>query len=346
MGIKLFNMFDVAVVGAGPAGLHLAKLCEKMGYKTCLFEEHERIGVPLSCSGLISSNIEGFFPGISGWEAVENRVSRAVLHSRRSTFSLGKPGAAYVVDRTKFDQKLRSFLDSEVKLSCRVSSVREGEECMILKTDRGDFRAEMVVGSDGPLSIVGSGMVKKDIFRGLIAVTCREGRGENVDLYFRPSMSKDGFLWRIPRGDRTEFGIMGKSVDFRMLERFFGIKKYKKYAGLIPVYVSGKTYGRRRLLVGDAAGQVKPWSGGGVVYGLTCAEMAAKAIEKAFRLNDFGEGMLAGYERGWKKRIGKQILAGRVLRKLMGLSTDMELDMLFRIAGRFDYRKLDMDFIV
>ena len=107
-----------------------------------------------------------------------------------------------------------------------------------------------------------------------------------------------------------------------------------------------KSYFNRALLVGDAAGQVKPWSGGGVVYGLTCAGIASETIREAFMKNDLGEGSLEAYERLWKRRIGKNITLGMAGRKLLKTMNNGMLDMLFRIAGKIDLNWLDMDFVL
>ena len=339
-------MFDIVVVGGGPVGLWAAKLCEDMGYRIVVLEEDKEIGRPLRCSGLISGNIKRFFPDIEGWGVIENEVDAAILHSKRSELKLSKKNAAYVVNRTKFDKKLSEFIESEVRLGCKVTGYERNKEWIELQTSKGKVRGQMVLGCDGPNSRLWKFAGRKRVVKGLIAITKEEDHSNTVHLYFDKSILKDGFFWKIPRGERTEYGVWGERVKFSDIEKFFCVERYEKFAGLIPIQPAKKTYSERILLIGSSAGQVKPWSGGGVIYGLTCADIASKIVEKALRFNDFGEEILKEYEKKWKEKIGKQIKFGLVFRKFLRSANNFGLDVLFRTGGFFNYERLDMDFIL
>jgi flavin-dependent dehydrogenase len=340
-------MFDVVVIGAGPIGLYVARLCEKMGYKVIILEENKEIGKPLKCSGLISLNVKKFFPDVESWDVIENEVDSAVLHSKRSELVLKKAKAAYVINRVKFDKKISESVNCEIKLGYKAEKISVHDKSCEIGTSKGTVKGEMVIGCDGPNSLVAKDFAGRGkIVKGLIAIAKKSDRSKNVDLYFDKKTLKDGFFWKIPRGGTTEYGAWGSDVKFTDIEKFFDIKNYEKFAGLIPVKPVEKSYSRRILLIGGSAGQNKPWSGGGVVYGLTCANIAAKVIEKAFRFNDFSEHVLREYEVGWKGKIGKQIRLGVVFRKFLESSTDIQLDLAFRTGRLFNYRWMDMDFIV
>jgi len=340
-------MFDVTVVGGGPIGLFTAKLCEDLGYDVVVLEEHGKIGKPLQCSGLISSNIEGFFPDIGKWGVIENDVDSATLHSPKSKLVLKKGGAAYVIDRSKFDKRLSEMIRSEILLNCRAGSIAVKKDRVEVSTNRGVFESEMVLGCDGFNSVVAKGLcVKpKEMIKGLIGITKEKNNSGNVDMYFDKGIVKDGFLWKIPRGKTTEYGILGRRVKFGDMERFFGLKGYERFAGLIPLGTVRKSYFDRVLLIGDAAGQVKPWSGGGVIYGLTSARIASSVIDGAFKVNDFSESVLKEYESLWKNRIGKQIGFGMFLRKVLKTSSNRHLEMFFKACRPLKFGWMDMDFI-
>lgn len=340
-------MFDVIVVGAGPVGLYTAKLCEDLGYNVIVLEEHGKVGEPLKCSGLISRNIEKFFPGVMEWGVVDNEVDSATIHSPRSELVLKKKNAAYVINRPKFDKKLEESVSSKILLNCKARSVAVRKDHVKVSTDRGTFEGEIVAGCDGTNSVVAKGLCvrPKGMIKGLIGIVNEKGCSENVDLYFDKEKLRDGFFWRIPRGRKLEYGMLGKDAKFSDLECFFGIKRYERSAGIIPVGSVKKSYFDRVLLIGDAAGQVKPWSGGGVIYGLTSARIASSVIEKAFEINDFGESVLREYESRWRERIGKQIGFGVFLRKLLKLSNNTQLDVFFRACRLADFGWVDMDFI-
>jgi digeranylgeranylglycerophospholipid reductase len=280
---------------------------------------------------------------------IEHRVNSAKLCSPRSEIVLKKKGTgAYVIDRSKFDKHLSGMTSSKILTECRVKSVSVKRDFVEVNTNKGRFESEMLVGCDGPNSIVAEGLYVKprEMIKGLIGIVKKKGCGSCVYLYFDKKRVKDGFFWKIPRGETTEYGVLGKDVKFTGLEGFFGLKNYERFAGLIPVSPVRKSYSRRILLVGSSAGQVKPWSGGGVIYGMTCAKIAANTVEKAFRLNDFSEGILKEYEKKWRREIGKQIKFGLLFRKFLRSSTNLQLDIAFRTGRLFDYGKLDMDFIL
>jgi len=340
-------MFDIAVIGGGPVGLYAAALCKNMGYKIAVFEEDKEIGKPLRCSGLISGNIHKFLPQIEKWGVIENEVDAAILHSKRSKLALKKRKAAYVINRSLFDKKLSEPVEKDIILDCRVIGLDVLKNGMKIKTNKGIFESEMALICNGPNSMIGrrfSGSMQ--VVKGLIAIKQERNCAKNVDLYFDKGFLRDGFFWKIPRGRTTEYGVWGKNVKFTDIEKFFGIKNYEKFAGLIPVKPVRKSFSERILLVGGAAGQSKPWSGGGVIYGLTCAEIAAKIVEKAFRFNDFSEDALKEYEIGWRRKIEKQIKFGIAFRKFLEKSNDFQLDIAFRTGKLFSYSWMDMDFIV
>jgi digeranylgeranylglycerophospholipid reductase len=335
---------DVLVVGAGPVGLYMAGLLEKSGLSVRILEEHKEIGRPNHCSGLVSRNLGRFVRPSSWW--IEHEVSGAFIRAGSASILLKKPGtAAYVIDRQKFDSCLAEGLD--VTLGVRVDSLKEGVSGRLrarnreegaywkegasrlpiaVKTNNGVSKAEMLIGCDGANSVVARhfGSRPKKRLMGVIGITRGEDYSPDVEIMIDKSLAKDGFFWKIPRGRTTEYGLFGSDVDFLTLERFFGIRPDERRAGLIPLG-PGKTYFERAMLVGDAAGMSKPWSGGGLIYGLTAAKIAAETACQAFNENDFSEGFLARYEKGWKKEIGRQIQAGMLGRKVFEGMGDFEV---------------------
>ena len=114
-------MHDVIIVGAGPAGLYSAGLLED-SFSVLVAEEHAKIGEPIQCSGLISTNIEKFLD--IDESMIENRVKGAVLHSGGKDMVLRKPGnAAFVIDRSRFDKHLRKGVSSEIMMKTRVNDI-------------------------------------------------------------------------------------------------------------------------------------------------------------------------------------------------------------------------------
>ncbi len=87
-------------------------------------------------------------------------------------------------------------------------------------------------------------------------------------------------------------------------------------------------------MVGDAASQVKPTTGGGVITGMICAEYAAKTAFKALNLNDSSEKVLAEYQRAWMDRLGFEFKVMLRLRKMLDRLSDRQIDRLFELCIR------------
>jgi len=340
-------MYDIAVVGAGSAGLYAAHLYERFGLSVVVFEEHEEIGKPEHCSGLISWNLRRFVRVHR--DIIENKVMRAVVHSPRDRKIIieGK-GEVFVINRYKLDNYLASLLCSEIMLRHHVSDIRVHESYVSIKTNKGVYKARVVVGADGPNSVIAKKINNKLRFKiGIIALVEGIDDSDHVDIYLNKEYSRDGFLWRIPRKNRTEYGIFGSKVDYKMLERFFGIKKYLAIGGLMP-YGMRKSYGKRVILIGDAAGQTKPWSGGGVIYGMLAAKLSASVIAHAFEKERFDEEFLKAYEIMWHRILSKRIALGNILWQIYNLFPSYLIDTgfgLFGVRGVWK-SKLDMDFIL
>jgi flavin-dependent dehydrogenase len=90
---------------------------------------------------------------------------------------------------------------------------------------------------------------------------------------------------------------------------FAGIEPIRMYGGTIPLTFAPRTYGDNALLVGDAAGQVKPFSGGGIYTSLVAARHASATIERAFGTGDFSSESLSIYERAWMREVRAAVLA-------------------------------------
>ncbi|MGH7395779.1 MAG: NAD(P)/FAD-dependent oxidoreductase, partial [Candidatus Methylomirabilales bacterium] len=102
---------------------------------------------------------------------------------------------------------------------------------------------------------------------------------------------------------------------------------------VIPLSPIRRTYADRLVAVGDAAGQVKPTSGGGIYYGMLCAEVAAEVLAEGLRRDDLSARFLSRYERAWRRRIGAEIHAGRLFRHIFERMTGEEMDAVFRVLA-------------
>jgi flavin-dependent dehydrogenase len=113
--------------------------------------------------------------------------------------------------------------------------------------------------------------------------------------------------------------------------------------GRIPLKPRPRTWGPRVMVVGDAAGQVKPTTGGGIYYSLLGARTAATVLDRALVTDDFSPGLFAGYEREWKKQLGREIQVGRWARRFYEKLSDTQVDRLFRFVKSADIPQAMLD---
>lgn len=316
-------MRDVVVVGAGPSGSRLAHGFAERGYDVLVLERGE-VGVPLACSGHVSGDVWEFLPDGARDELVGNEIRGARFHVGEYSYEFYKDETvSYAIDRVEMDRTLAEEArkdGAEVRTETPVVTIEERDESVVVETDHGEkHEAKMVAGCDGPRSTVREELgldAPDEILQGVLGFA-DEGEEANtedlVDVYLDVP---DFFGWRIPRGDCVEYGAASSGSPREELERVADIDMEgfdRLCAGQIPIGPPDKTVSDRGFLVGDAAGQTKPFTGGGIVYGMTAADVASTFV------NPNNPGTLGVYERGWRDELGSEIALGHRIRKVYGL---------------------------
>jgi geranylgeranyl reductase family protein len=344
---------DVAVIGAGPAGSRTARDLASAGLRVRLIEEHRAVGVPSHCSGLISPRTlrEAALPG----DPAIHHVTGAFVHTQAgTTVSLGgSETTAVAIDRIKWDQALADQAQqagTDLVRARMIGAERVNSHVRLaLQTDGRDsaVTARMVIGADGTHSRVARtlGLPRPAEYAYNLGIEGRfrypEASGSWRDDYVHVFVGRDlapgWFGWIIPTGaDNVRVGI-GSNNGIKPIQcyrrlasahpgLFAGIEPVRMYGGTIPLTFAPKTYADNVLLVGDAAGQVKPFSGGGIYTSLVAARHAAGTTLRAFETGDFSAPALSGYERGWKREIGRELRKSWRLRNFgLGL-TDAQVE--------------------
>jgi digeranylgeranylglycerophospholipid reductase len=339
---------DVAVVGAGPAGSRTARNAALAGLRVKLIEEHRIVGVPSHCSGLISPRTLSEAEMSDG--AALHTITGAFAHTQAgASVALGgdKP-RALVIDRVAWDQALADQAKSAGAdlVRARMTHVERDSDGVRLRlaTDGREttMTARIIVGADGTHSRVARSlnMARPTEYAynlGIEGTTPYPPPGEGwrddyVHVFVGHDIAPGWFGWIIPTGHggvRVGIGATGaiKPIECykRMSSAFPGlfarIEPCRMYGGTIPLTFAARSYGERVLLVGDAAGQVKPFSGGGIYTSLVAARHASATIARAFETGEFSANRLSAYERGWKREIGRELRKSWHLRNF-GLSLD------------------------
>jgi len=329
---------EIVIVGAGPAGCYAAQLLKKYGFKSRIIEEHREIGKPIRCAGLVGRQVFKNTLLPLSKSSIINQINGALLCYRDNNFQINREGVAYVVDREKFDKNLSQGL--EVECGKKLIGISKEGSGYIIKTEVEDIYADLVIGADGANSRVRKYInfldnnytkdIKKGYIKSYLGVQYRIKLEENLlcdkitQVHFREGIPF--FVWVIPEGNNIfRVGVISENAreDLIQFLREFKIKGkiIGKLAGMIPVGLT-KYYYKNIALVGDAAVQVKPLTGGGIYYGLKSAELLTECIR---------DNKLDEYDRRLKKKYGREIKFGLKARKLYEEINEKELKNIFML---------------
>lgn len=329
---------EIVIVGADPVGCYTAQLLKKYGFKTRIIEEHREVGKPVSCAGLVGRQVfENTLLPLSE-SSIINQINGALVCYRDDNFQINREGVAHVIDREKFDKNLSQGL--EVECGKKLIEINKEGSGYILKTEVEGIYTDLVVGADGAnsrvrkyINFVDNGYAndkKKGYIKYYLGVQYRIKVEENLlcskitQVHLREGIPF--FIWVIPEGNNVfRVGVISENAredligflrDFKIKGEIIG-----KLAGIIPVGLT-KNYYKNIALVGDAAVQVKPLTGGGIYYGLKSAELLAECIR---------DNRLDEYDRRLKKKYGREIKFGLKARKLYEEVNEKELKNIFML---------------
>ena len=309
---------DAIIIGGGPVGSYAALNLAKAGMNTSVFEEHPQIGFPSHCAGHLSIRSlksMGLYPLPNG--IVENTFSTANFYSPKGTkFSihLSRP-VTLTLNRARFDQYLakqaqdagaRIFLDTRVQSLTINDGFVKGVNIQRSNGEQWQFASKVTVDAEGVSSrLLRQAGLKALKPNGLVysveaeVENVADAESDAVEVYFGKAYASGFYGWLIPRVDGTaKVGLATNTGSPRdCLEKLRTkhpvASKHLSKAKIIKVSYHAislggpieKTYTDGFLAVGDCASQVKPSTGGGVIFGLTCAKIAAESASQAIRAN-------------------------------------------------------------
>ncbi len=343
---------DVIVVGAGPSGLRTAGCLAAAGLDVRVLERKPRPGANVVCTGIVGQEVFDVF-GLDRRSVIaEVRTVRLVSpFSTVLTYEHPRPFAC-VVDRERFDNALaEAAAAAGAALSCdsRVDDIAVGAAGVEVTVRDG---AGAVSRQAAAMAVLATGVdyrlqkkvglaVPRDFLRGA-QVEASIPDGATTTLFFGRDVAPGAFAWSVPAGGgKARVGLLTKKDPKACLQKllasnFGGVLET---AGEAPIrtrpiaqgLLSG-TFGDRVLAVGEAAGQTKTTTGGGISYGLTCADLAADVILGCFGRSSFGAADLAEYERRWKGRLQREIVVGHTARRMCARLSDGRIESLFQLA--------------
>ncbi|MFA5308773.1 MAG: NAD(P)/FAD-dependent oxidoreductase [Dehalococcoidales bacterium] len=349
-------MHDAIIIGGGPAGSEVARRLAENGYKVLVLEKKPRPGEKSCCTGLVGMECVATF-NIDD-RVILRRLNSATLFSPSGgSLRVYRPEMqAVVLDRSAFDISMAEQArraGAEYQFMTRVTgiNVTGGHAAVTVsynnKASTIQGRAAVLAAgfTPGLSERVGLG-VSKDYVIGVQVETETPGL-EETEVWFG-DMAPGFFGWLVPTTPgRGKVGLLARREAGRKLKKWLErlaeqgkvtSADVKLHYGAIPLKPPARTYGERIVAVGDAAGQVKPTSGGGIFYGLLGAEIAAATLNRALADDDLSRQRLAQYERAWRRKLGKEIRTGYWARQIFEKMSDKQINLMFKIikAGGID----------
>ncbi|WP_434522845.1 geranylgeranyl reductase family protein [Halorubrum sp. AS12] len=328
-------MYDFIVVGAGPPGSRFAYQAASEGYDVALLEKGE-VGKPLACSGHVSTDIWEYLPDSAAADLLQNRISGARFHvggpdSKAYPFYKSEV-ISHVIDRVGLDKTLaRRAADAgaDLREHHTLVDVDERSDRVVVTVTTPDgtqttLESHMVAGCDGPTSRVRdrAGLAApSEHLHGVLAFTDTPDDGDRVDVHLT---APTFFAWRIPRGDAgVEYGLAappGAEVGslFDDLTTAYAVEPSRRCSGTIPIGPPDSVTTDRIFLVGDAAAQSKPFTGGGILYSMTAADIAASTIDPTM------PSTLDTYESAWRDALATEIQLGSLIRRCYSLPEPLQ----------------------
>ncbi|MCD6237311.1 MAG: NAD(P)/FAD-dependent oxidoreductase [Thermoplasmata archaeon] len=354
--------YDVVVVGSGPAGSVTARFAAESGAKVLVIERRREIGVPVLCGEGISRKIDSWGM-LDGDKWIARKMDGARIYAPNGTMvklSAEQAGneTGYVIYRDVFDKELaRKAMVAGAEYMMNTKAVG------LIKDDNGgikgvkalhfdeeiEIEADIIVGADGVESRVGKWAGINTTLRPKDLESCAQYTLANVDcqdayvdFFLGKEKAPGGYIWVFPKDNDTAnvgIGVLANlskpGMAKELLDKFIASDDRLKngqplrfLAGAVPVARPIETVRDNIMLVGDAARQVDPITGGGLTHSLEVGKIAGEVIGKAVEEQNFCREFLMEYERRWKKAIGKKMERNYMVKEIMLSFDDKTLNML------------------
>jgi len=344
---------DIIVIGAGPAGSRIAQRLSQLGYGVVVVEKNLSSGDDICCTGILSQECLSAFSLDNGLVLRQASSAKFLAPSGEHLRFCRQSPVAAIVDRARLNVHLAGMAEASgarYHFGAKASDISiqpDGVEVRINgQSEERVLKAKAAIiatgfGSALPARL-GLGEIKQFVL-GAQAQVAINGIDE-VEVYFDQKLTPGGFAWLVPTIDKRGLaGLLTRSQADSSLENLLEVlssqgKITSNQAApsydVVPLKPLARTYADRVLVVGEAAGQVKPTTGGGVYYGLLCADIAAGVLQRSFETDDFSADALAAYEEKWRARLNRELTIGYWARTLLAKLSNRKIDRLFRLAGK------------
>lgn len=368
--------FDVVVVGAGPAGSVTARKAAEQGLDVLLIERDQVIGVPVRCGEGVSNRIKQFVTIDKRWICVEAKGANIYSPDSTRVVMAGEKmdEVGYVLDRPLFDRFLASNAaraGAEIRIKTEAYGIIKENgyvkgvniRCASENENKRVY-ADVVVGADGVESLVGRLADINTRLRPSDMCVCAEFlmcdieiNKEYSEFFLGSEVAPKGYAWIFPKGDdyaNVGVGISGDvsgeghhAIDYLKVfakNKFPTGKIIAEMCGAVPVCGPiSESVADGIVLVGDAAWQVNPLTGGGILYAMRAAEIAGGVVVKAVQENDLSKKRLSEYDRKWRSEFGERLEIGLKAKEFFFNLSDKDLNALAHSLVGVEIHELSTD---
>ncbi len=363
--------YDAVVVGAGPGGSMTAKTLAEAGASVLLVEKRPEIGMPVRC---------GEATGIKGLKDMGIKPDkRFIANETRGEFLFAPNGTrvdmrtekpnGYVLERGMFDKCLgvsaakagavvhtRTYVTGLIKEDGYVKGVK-------LKhfNEEYETRCNVVVGADGVESKIGrwAGIDTRTKLAEMASNVQFEMTGidiedsETLEFYLGKAYAPGGYVWVFPKGDdvaNVGLGIRkSKETALAYLKRFVDSREHLRKGSVASIVVGGvtvqgpndKSVANGLVLVGDAARQIDPLTGGGVYNAMHCGKIAGRVIKDALDSSDFSASFLQTYHEQWWQEIGEGLLRSLKIKDVLDTLSDDDINEIAKFMQGIKFGEID-----
>ena len=369
-GGEMKERYDVIVVGAGPGGSWAAKHAAEQGVSVLLLEKDSQVGTPVRCAeGVSESDIRRFVDVKDCWIAQVVKGARLIAPDGTAVDSYSNE-IGFVLNRKIFDFDLAvmaSQAGAEVVTKAYVNGLllENGTVVGVNLNYMGkelQIHSSVVIGADGVESRVGRWAGLKTWIPPKEMASCAQVTLTNikidpdiVEFYFGRDIAPGGYLWIFPKGDSTAnvgLGISGEipngKTPFFYLEKFIE-KKFPNasqlytMAGGVPVVSTLKQIVSNGLmLVGDAARQANPVTGGGIINAMIAGSIAGRVAGQAVLAGDVSSKRLSAYSKEWHETLGKKNEISYKIKKVVNRFSDKDFNRIAKILMKLPPEKRTM----
>lgn len=332
----------IIIIGAGISGLSLSYFLSSFGIKNLVIEMKKDVGIKNRSTCLVSSKIFRLLKFLDRNIILKNYRVANFWYENKKIFSVKSKKEMFLLDYLQLEKEIFNNIDktfSNFLFEEKVLDVNFDKNILI--TNKRKIKFEYIIDATGTFSFLANkfNLFKfKKIFNSFEILAIPKKKFENINIFFDKKISKTKFGWYIDLNGKSLIGLIDQKLNFQkfsnFIKKFEIVKTYYSYSHPILYCELKKLRLKNSLIIGEAAGLIKPFSLGGITYGIISSYIAAKTIKN----NEIEK-----YEDKIRKIFLKSIILGKFIDKILKYKVFLQTIYFFKLNNLFNF--LDPDFM-